>query len=246
MLILPRRATRQTPGASVAPEFFGRVATYVPRRDGFDVNSAVKPAGAPSLNASVSGVFRVGPFGCEIAKTSGDFTNALTGLNSGSATYDSAIVVLGSSLGGGLDLALSNTAVDSGLLVSPTSIKLVASSSNRITVTQTVSPGDAIGLKWRDGDYAVWFKGVKYTDAGNFGNVRIANGLKANGDSFALIALIPDGVFSDGAMFAALENPWRMFTEPRRLWMPSVGAAPPAPVGTLGQFDPELRIAAWF
>lgn len=41
-------------------------------------------------------------------------------------------------------------------------------------------------------------------------------------------------------------NPWMMF-EPlsRQIWVPS-GGAPPAIYAPLGQFDPELRIAAWF
>ncbi len=40
-------------------------------------------------------------------------------------------------------------------------------------------------------------------------------------------------------------NPWQLFAPlPRQMWAPAEYVPPP--VGTLGQFDPELRIAGWF
>ena len=51
---------------------------------------------------------------------------------------------------------------------------------------------------------------------------------------------------SDQELCGLTLNPWKLFAPlPRRLWVPQT--VPPAPLyGTLGQFDPELRLAAWF
>lgn len=57
-------------------------------------------------------------------------------------------------------------------------------------------------------------------------------------------ALQADLDFAELRSLAA--NPWQLWApEPRRLWAPSAAYVAP-PVGTLGQFDPEMRLAAWF
>jgi hypothetical protein len=53
-------------------------------------------------------------------------------------------------------------------------------------------------------------------------------------------------VLTPGEIAQLSANPWMLFKAPqRRIWVPSAGAAPIL-TGTLGQFDPELRIDAWF
>ena len=79
------------------------------------------------------------------------------------------------------------------------------------------------------------------------GNVGNAPGYSLSFDGRVHAAWLWNRPLSSTEHVSLAANLWQLFAPlPRRLWVPQFGAPPAPPVGTLGQFDPELRLAAWF
>lgn len=180
-------------------------------------------AGPAKAKGTLTAYYRkgVGRFGHEMRQGGGDFNAAVTGFDSGASSFETVIVKLGSVIDGSANRLLQDTPTTSGLAVSGTAIRLIASSSIPVDISGiTVSPGDCIAFRGRPNDYAVFHRGVKYTNVvNNYGSVRINDFVRTSVQSLAGVWVFPDQILSDAETFALLNNPWKTFApEPRRFW----------------------------
>lgn len=98
----------------------------------------------------------------------------------------------------------------------------------------------------RNVEQAFYMGGKLLTEASLLETPSVNSGARIGFNGAVAMFAFWSRVLSRAEIFELSINPWQLFAPlPRMLWAPS-GPAAPAPVGTLGQWDPELRIAGWF
>jgi hypothetical protein len=218
---------RQPQGTARIDPRFGRAVAYLPSGRGL-LKVTTEGATSPALLVAGESVPSIASVGRTIRKTGSNFFNGIDGIASGAQTYESGIVVIGESLQSTLNTAsfLENASGDI-FRIAADGFKIIASSSERISQLVTIKPGEVLAFQGRSLAYAVWHRGVKYTDAGGFGGVTLTSGIDFAGQSIALLVLFPDSDLADSTAWSLCDNPWQVFaTLPRRMWAPSVSGVP--------------------
>jgi hypothetical protein len=254
MLILPRRFTQQPNiPAAVDPKY--RPASGLQPRCGF-VDSSGFPftvaqgaavvgdhinfGSATSDRLERSGVFPDYPASfvavAKVAATPGAFNSYLgTISNSGTSFYsavslDSAYILEATTNGTGLGIASVN-----GWRSAEINVVVAVFHSPSLRKIYLKNSGGYYGSEI-DTNTVLAFNPNRCT----FGN-RFAGQSGFNGDIYMAEWL---GVtLGDAEVWNILDNPWGIYTAPRRMYVP---LPPPGPIGSLGQFDPELCLSAWF
>lgn len=221
-LILQRPRNRQPQsGAVLDPRYGSNVSAWLPSNRGLD------SAGRSHLTIASTARFGIAPTGQEISRSGSEFTPAFTVSSLTGATFECWLVVLGNQVASARSVSpiQATTGSPNGFSwFAPATniIRVTASSSNRVNATPSrpIAAGDAMFFVGKNGDYRAYHAGTRFnSDSSTFGDLRIAQGMLQNIDSFTLLARWTDEIPSDEAIFELLENPWRLF-ESKRVWVP--------------------------
>lgn len=173
--------------------------------------------------STAQGGFGQGPAGREVRKNSANFVASLTITARPGATFESWLVVTGSTrntqttgYGGG---ATVGNAATSGLNINSDRIGLRAASSTIISDVRTPVSGEAVFFQNKNADHRLYYRGIKTVVAVGWGNQLAVSGLPQSGDSCALLARWTDTAPTDDQIWSLLGNPWLVFA-PRSIWVP--------------------------